>query len=438
MFENFMDIQPDTWKEGQFEAEALASQIKILGVGGGGSNAVETIYNFNFSEYDGKKMQCGHFVCNTDSQALLDNKVPNKILLGDGLGAGCNQADGREKARKDIAKLKPLLDPELTKVLFIAAGMGGGTGTGAAPIIASEAKSAGILTIAVVTMPFEHEGARKYSDAVDGVLTLKDCVDCLILVDNNKLYESQFAEELFINAFPYVDKILATAVIGITSTIKKAGRINIDLRDTKNMLTNGGLTLVGHGVGKGEDRLEDAVNQAFDQTLLLDCQTQTASEFIWNLTISNTAESITVSDHQKLAKLIKERTGEANSFKSGITYSSDPDFGDKIELTIIATGIDMSHLDELIDKDKTSFVDIDESYTFTKDAFLKEKIARTKSNKKKKNTEKTRITTGGARIIANQGPKFHFTEEPLLATTDQAEIKEYSKRPAFYREKDHE
>lgn len=438
MFEDFMNVQPDDWKKGAFESEALAANIKILGVGGGGGNAVATIYNFNYNQYDGEQIKCGYFICNTDKQALESTNVPNKILLGDGLGAGCNQAEGRDKAINSLESLRPILNIETTKVLFLAAGMGGGTGTGATPIIASEAKKAGILTIAVVTMPFEHEGDRKYSAAVDGVLTLKDCVDCLILVDNNKLYGEEYADQLFNAAFPHIDQILATAVLGIAHTITRKGLINIDLRDTKNLLTDGGLTIVGHGSGTGVNRIEDAVEKAFNTSLLMDLKTQTASDILWNLTVPKSDKGITMREHQKLSDLINERTGKALVFKEGIVYDPDESRDDRIDLTIIATGIDMSHLDVLINKDKTTFIDIDESFVFTDKMARDEKNEKLKSSKKKKGNTTGNITTGGTRVIANQGPKFHFNEAPILTTTDQELIKEYSKKPAFFREKDYE
>jgi cell division protein FtsZ len=229
------------------------SPIKVIGVGGGGCNAVTYMYN--------QKVQgCNFIVCNTDRQALEKSNVPIKIQLGEGLGAGTNPTEGRNAAieSQDIIAEK-LLTPE-TKMVFITAGMGGGTGTGASPVIAKMAKDRGILTVAVVTIPFKNEGDEAISKAIDGIHELQPNVDSLLIINNEKLYE-YYGNLLVHEAFPHADEVLATAVRGITEIISRTGYINVDFKDVRNMMSGSGMALMGCGTGTGNERLEQAVKR---------------------------------------------------------------------------------------------------------------------------------------------------------------------------------
>ena len=224
------------------------SPIKVIGVGGGGCNAVTYMYN--------QKVQgCNFIVCNTDAQALEKSNVPIKIQLGEGLGAGTNPTEGRNAAieSQDVIAEK-LLTPE-TKMVFITAGMGGGTGTGASPVIAKMAKERGILTVAVVTLPFKNEGDEAISKAIDGIHELQPNVDSLLIINNEKLYE-YYGNLLVHEAFPHADEVLATAVRGITEIISRTGYINVDFKDVRNMMSGSGMALMGCGTGTGNERLE--------------------------------------------------------------------------------------------------------------------------------------------------------------------------------------
>ena len=225
-------ITPDDWVP-------VDSIIKVIGVGGGGCNAVDYMYS---QKIEG----CTFIVCNTDSQALDNSDVPVKIQLGSGLGAGCDPTKGRNAAldSQDIIAEKVLNN---TEMLFITAGMGGGTGTGAAPVIASMAKKKGILTVGVVTLPFKSEGNESMSKAIDGINELEKNVDSLLIINNEKLYDF-YGDLLLQEAFPKADEVLATAVSGITEIIKNRGHINVDFNDIRTMMRNSGMALMGCGM----------------------------------------------------------------------------------------------------------------------------------------------------------------------------------------------
>ena len=305
------------------------SIIKVIGVGGGGCNAVNYMYN--------QKVQgCCFIVCNTDAQALGRCDVPIKIQLGTGLGAGCDPTKGRNAAIESEEKIARILDSN-TKMVFITAGMGGGTGTGASPVIASMAKAKGILTVGVVTIPFKNEGADRYAMAMDGINELEKNVDSLLLINNEKLYD-YFGEMLSHEAFPKADEILSTAVRGITEIISKPGYINVDFADIKTMMRNGGISLMGCGVGTGDTRIEDAVKNALESPLLNDYNLKTAKNFIVNITGGKNKDGLYVNDIKKINEMIAEYTGNANNFKTGLVWEEDPQWGDKVSITVIATG----------------------------------------------------------------------------------------------------
>ena len=213
------------------------SIIKVLGVGGGGCNAVNYMYN---QRIEG----CTFIVCNTDAQALSSCDVPVKIQLGEGLGAGCNPTEGRNAALNSQDEIMEKVIDCNTEMLFITAGMGGGTGTGAAPVIAAMAKKKGILTVGVVTIPFKSEGQESMSKAIDGINELEKNVDSLLIINNEKLYDF-YGDLLIQDAFPKADEVLATAVRGITDIIKTRGHINVDFKDIKTMMKNSGMALMG-------------------------------------------------------------------------------------------------------------------------------------------------------------------------------------------------
>lgn len=327
-----IEIVPDTW----IPEESI---IKVIGVGGGGCNAVNYMYN---QKIEG----CTFIVCNTDRQALDKCDVPVKIQLGDdGLGAGTNPTEGRNAALNSQDEIEKILDNN-TKMLFITAGMGGGTGTGAAPVIASMAKKKGILTVGVVTLPFRYQGNETLSKAIDGISELENNVDSLLIIDNEKLFDV-YGDLLIQEAFPKADEVLATAVRGITEIIKKRGHINVDFKDVSTMMKNdnrGGsrYALMGCGTGTGKNRIEDAVRSALESPLLNDFDLNTAQKVLINVTTGDNSEGLTMSQYREVSDMIKKYTGNAENFKSGLVFDETPEFGDRVNITVIVTGINMT------------------------------------------------------------------------------------------------
>lgn len=310
--------------------------IKVLGVGGGGCNAV----NYMFTQ--GIK-GCSFVVCNTDSQALTGSPVPVKIQLGQGLGAGTDPVRGRNAALESQDEIERLVMDSNTKMLFITAGMGGGTGTGAAPVIAKMAKDKGILTVAVVTLPFKNEGNDALTRAIDGVHELEKNVDSLLLINNEKLHE-YYGNQLVQDAFPQADEVLSTAVRGIVEIIKKPGYINVDFKDVETMMKNSGMALMGIGTGSGENRIEDAVKGAFESPLLNDFDLKTAKKVLINITCSKSDNGLKMDDLNLINTKIDEYTGRANNFKRGLIWEDDPQIGDTVRITSIVTGLRFSDI----------------------------------------------------------------------------------------------
>jgi len=310
------------------------SIIKVIGVGGGGCNAVTYMYNQHIEG-------CSFIVCNTDSQALQKSNVPNKIQLGEGLGAGTNPTKGRNAALASQDEISAKLLDTSTKMLFITAGMGGGTGTGASPVIAKMAKDKGILTVAVVTMPFRNEGDEFLSKAVDGIHELEKCTDSLLIINNEKLYD-HFGQQLVQDAFPMADNVLATAVRGIIEIITTKGYVNVDFEDVKTMMRNSGMALMGIGEGTGKNRLQDAVKGAMESPLLNDFDLKTCKNLLLNITIPHNEQGLRMEELGKLSDMITGYTGNVIKFKRGIIYDESPDAGDRIRITAIATGFKMN------------------------------------------------------------------------------------------------
>ena len=239
--------------------------IKVIGVGGGGSNAINHMFQQGIKGVD-------FVVCNTDAQALQNSPVPNKIQLGltltEGLGAGANPEVGQQSAIESMEAIEKMLDTN-TKMLFITAGMGGGTGTGAAPVIAQLAKERDILTVGIVTIPFQFEGKIRYEQAMNGVEKLRKQVDSLIVINNNKLREV-YGNLGFKAGFSKADEVLATASRGIAEVITHHYTQNIDLRDAKTVLANSGTAIMGSSIAVGDDRAKEAIKNALDSPLLND------------------------------------------------------------------------------------------------------------------------------------------------------------------------
>lgn len=352
-----LDITPVNWTSPD-------SIIKVIGVGGGGCNAVNYMYRQNIEG-------CTFIVCNTDAQALNKCDVPIKIQLGEGLGAGTNPTEGRNAALNSQDEIAEKVLDDKTEMLFITAGMGGGTGTGAAPVIASMAKKKGILTVGVVTIPFRNQGPEAMSKALDGITELEKNVDSLLIIDNEKLFEV-YGDLLIQDAFPKADEVLATAVRGITEIIKKKGFVNVDFKDVKTMMKNSGYALMGCGSGVGQNRIEDAVKNALESPLLNDFDLKTAKDVLINVTVGNNENGLTMAQYGKITDLIQNYTGNANNFKSGIVFDDDKDFGDRVNITVIVTGINTVIMEPQINMG--NIIIIDENFVYMKDPIGGESI----------------------------------------------------------------
>ena len=330
--------------------------IKVIGVGGAGCNAV----NYMFRE--GIK-GCSFIVCNTDTQSLNGSPVPTKIHLGHSvLGAGTDPLKGQKAAQESMDTIKEVVIDSGTQMLFITAGLGGGTGTGATPVIAEMAKQAGILTVAVVTIPFSHEGNEALTKAIDGLKSLEKLVDSLIVIKNEKLYE-YFGSLLVHDAFPKSDEVLATAVRGITQIISRPGYINVDFEDIKAMMKNSGYALMGCGEGTGKDRLDMAIKGAFESPLLNEYDLKTAKHVLVNITAAKNEQGLTFDELGALNAKIREHTGKANNFKRGLVMEDDPQIGDRVSITAIVTGLQFHDI-VLPGEEQGNYININNDFTY--------------------------------------------------------------------------
>lgn len=321
--------------------------IKVIGVGGGGSNAINHMFKQGIKGVD-------FIVCNTDSQALNSSSVPNKIQLGvhltEGLGAGANPDVGQQSAIESISEIEKMLDRN-TKMVFITAGMGGGTGTGAAPVIAQLAKERDILTVGIVTLPFLFEGKVRQEQALIGIEKLRKQVDSLIVINNNKLREV-YGNLGFKAGFSKADEVLATASRGIAEVITHHYTQNIDLRDAKTVLYNSGTAIMGSSVSSGENRAKEAIVAALDSPLLNDNKI-TGAKNVLLLIVSGTNE-ITIDEIGEINDHIQAEAGHNANIIMGV--GEDESLGDAIAVTIIATGFDIEQQNEIVNTEPKKII----------------------------------------------------------------------------------
>ena len=324
--------------------------IKVIGVGGGGSNAINHMFKQGIKGVD-------FIVCNTDSQALQNSPVPNKIQLGvnltEGLGAGANPEVGQQSAIESIAEIEKMLDSN-TKMVFITAGMGGGTGTGAAPVIAQLAKDRDILTVGIVTIPFQFEGKVRSEQALAGVERLRKQVDSLVVINNNKLREV-YGNLGFKAGFSKADEVLATASRGIAEVITHHYTQNIDLKDAKTVLSNSGTAIMGSAAASGEDRAKQAISSALDSPLLNDNKI-TGAKNVLLLIVSGTDEAneITIDEIGEINDYIQAEAGFNANIIMGV--GEEETLGDAISVTIIATGFNVEQQAEIVNTEPKKII----------------------------------------------------------------------------------
>ena len=320
-------------------AKGATSIIKVIGVGGGGSNAVNHMYNEGIHDVT-------FVVCNTDNKALQDSPVPEKIQLGsEGLGAGNRPDKARKATEESIEAIKSMLS-DGTKMAFITAGMGGGTGTGAAPLIAKTAKDMGILTVGIVTIPFRWEGNKKIDQALDGVEEMNKNVDALLVINNERLREI-YQDFTVIKAFAKADDTLCNAARSIAEIITMHGIINLDFNDVSTVLKDGGVAIMSTGYGSGENRVTKGINDALNSPLLNNNDIYRATKILLRLSIPDEAgegNSALMMDemnevHEFMAKVKREDV----ETKWGL--SVDPSLTDQVKITILATGFGVEDID---------------------------------------------------------------------------------------------
>ena len=313
------------------------SPIKVIGVGGGGSNAVNTMFEQGITGVD-------FIVCNTDAQALDISPVPRKVQLGatltGGQGAGSLPEVGKNAAIESLDELTALLGTD-TSMVFVTAGMGGGTGTGAAPVIAQACKERGILTVGIVTVPFQFEGRRRNSQASEGLEAMRAAVDTLLIIRNDKLREL-FGNQTIRSAFANADQILCTAAKGIAEVITLTGEINVDMNDVNTVMRDSGRAIMGSGSASGQGRAQKAVSDALESPLLNDSDITGANFVLLNITFGT--EEILMDEIMEITDHIQEAAGQTAEVIWG--YGTDPNLGEDLCVTVIATGFDAASLDQ--------------------------------------------------------------------------------------------
>ncbi|AXT60946.1 cell division protein FtsZ [Aquimarina sp. AD10] len=374
-----------------------SNTIKVIGVGGGGSNAINHMFQQGIKGVD-------FVICNTDAQALENSPIPNKIQLGvsltEGLGAGANPEVGEQSALESYEEIKRMLDTN-TKMIFITAGMGGGTGTGAAPIIAKMARELDILTVGIVTIPFQFEGKMRNEQAHLGVERLRAHVDSLIVINNNKLREV-YGNLGFKAGFSKADEVLATASRGIAEVITHHYTQNIDLRDAKTVLSNSGTAIMGSANASGNKRAHDAIVKALDSPLLNDNKIAGAKNVL--LLIVSGKEEITIDEIGEINDHIQQEAGHGANIIMGV--GEDESLEEAISVTIIATGFNVEQQDEIVNTETKKIIHTleDEQRAAVQDLTPK--------------------STGNATPILSPLPKKEEVEEPKIIKHELVEDEE--------------
>ena len=311
----------------------LASIIKVIGVGGGGSNAVNHMFKQGIKGVD-------FLICNTDRQALDISPVPVKLQLGEalteGLGAGSQPERGRGAAQENLDEIRQLLG-DRTKMVFITAGMGGGTGTGAAPVIASVARELGVLTVGIVTMPFQWEGRKRKQQATSGIDEMRDAVDTLLVINNDRLRDL-YGNLTLDNAFEHADNVLTTAARGIAEIITMTGKVNVDFEDVKTVMTGSGVAIMGMAESEGEDRALRAAQEALASPLLNDNDIRGAKYVLLNIT--HGTQEVLMDEINDITDHTQDAAGSSADVIWG--YCRDESLGERLRVTVIATGFNVN------------------------------------------------------------------------------------------------
>ena len=324
--------------------KATGSIIKVIGIGGGGGNAVNHMYKQGIKDV-------GFMVCNTDAQALHNSPVPLRVQLGasltEGRGAGNKPEVGKQAAIENIDDVKKAIEP-MTKMVFITAGMGGGTGTGAAPVIAEACKDMNILTVGIVTLPFRNEGRRRIKQAIDGIAEMEGHVDSLLVINNERIRE-MYGDFKISEAFAKADNVLTTAAKGIAEIITVPGYINVDFADVETVMRKSGVALMGSARAEGEERALRAVEEALNSPLLNNNDIRGAQNILLNITSG--ATEVTMDEIGQITDYIQTKAGNDADLIWG--NGVDETLGEEISVTVIATGFSVSSIPEMMAARKT-------------------------------------------------------------------------------------
>jgi len=345
------------------------AEIKVIGVGGGGGNAVNYMHRQGICDVD-------FIICNTDAQAMKSSPVETKIQLGasltEGRGAGNKPEVGKEAAIENIEDVKSALSSN-TKMVFVTAGMGGGTGTGAAPVIAKACQEAGYLTVGIVTIPFRNEGRRRIKQAAEGIAELEGYVDSLLVINNERIRE-MYGDFGISEAFSRADNVLATAAKGIAEIITVPGYINVDFADVETVMRKSGLAIMGTGIATGENRAEEAIENALNSPLLNNNDIRGARNILLNITSGNI--EVTMDEVGLITDIVQNKAG----FDADLIWGNgkDDSLGESLSVTIIATGFNTSSIPEL-NKDPESVI---EKIELSENAPVKNETTPVKSEKK--------------------------------------------------------
>jgi len=398
-----------------------SSIIKVLGVGGGGSNAVNFMFNQNIEGVD-------FIICNTDSKAIEQSTVPNKIQLGphltQGLGAGADPSVGKLATEESLDEIRKILEVN-TRMAFITVGMGGGTGTGGAPIIAKICKDLGILTVGIVTTPFGFEGPRRQAQAEEGIKQLKPLVDTLLVISNDKL-RVQYGNLKMKEAFTKADNVLATAAKCITDVINSRGHIIVDFADVCTVMKNGGVAILGKAEVEGENRAKRAIEEALSSPLLNDNDIRGAKWILLNINSAEGDYECTMDELETINDFLRERTGEHSDVIMGMGY--DATLGQKLGITLIATGFEGK---DPFQKETPKKVEapIEEKIVMT---LVSEEILNDASNKITATTEEVveKIEApemSDSYFTLGEAPEMHMAEETMEAE-DNFDLDEISEK----------
>ena len=316
-------------------AKAKPSIIMVAGIGGGGGNAVNYMYHQGIRDVT-------FMACNTDRQALDRLQIPNKIQLGNGLGAGNDPEKGRALAEENIEQIIETFQKHDTQMVFITAGMGGGTGTGASPVIARTAKEMGILTVAIVTLPFAFEGPVRLKQAQQGIDNMKECVDALLLINNENIV-NLYGDLVISKAFGWADDILATAAKGIAEMISVDWYVAVDFADVKAVMKDSGVALMGSAQGNGENRADEVTREALNSPLLNHQKLSGAQKVLVSITYGD--KEITMAETGRIANFIQQQTGNSANLIWGA--GKDDSLVEDIKITVIATGYGNSLIEKI-------------------------------------------------------------------------------------------